>query len=363
MPDLEDHAAELLHKASRLSRAIRASISSGAFVERLRTGGNILRGLALGQERKLSSDVLGLGTTVGKSEQRFVVLSTVFVGAVTFRLTQRIGSHLAALVGISYRGGLVPMLAGSCIAAGSAVASVFGGSLGSVMASSVLMANSGEREKLVQALELSSDKSKEIERHAAERWPFLALVRGMAQVLQNREHADSSLVLGLTCAAGVLGATLFGGPRRLLHSDVGRPGAFTVLSRPATERYASERVRKWITTAGRNFGCHHCGSHGSILKKNTYVADHIPPLKYVRERKLPPWLQWLFRPLPEKIRFYPQCTTCCKTQADAVRQGVRRYVAPRATRWRHWGPVPPYFLYPLLAPVVIDVRNRYEKTR
>lgn len=115
--------------------------------------------------------------------------------------------------------------------------------------------------------------------------------------------------------------------RSVLPSSLLHPGAFARKYIPAKgQDYASAAVKKRLRLLGRKHGCHSCGRRWWT----SYVGDHMPPNKLVREG--------------QQQRFYPQCTHCSNLQGAALSSMSRlRGIKTHGTSLRHyhlWLPLP-----------------------
>lgn len=95
--------------------------------------------------------------------------------------------------------------------------------------------------------------------------------------------------------------------------------------------YASDAERHALAKLGRKFGCHTCGAtrveltragaaaKSGLLRGNvpSWVADHMPPVKYVNLRNQKLWRRLTGCTVAQ--RFFPQCSKCSQVQSAAVR--------------------------------------------
>lgn len=142
-----------------------------------------------------------------------------------------------------------------------------------------------------------------------------------------RHLAPSTRHLAAATVGGLLLFRCLGG-RALSFSpsDVRSVGAFARRSLPATMAYATDAQRKALAGFGRLHGCHTCGtkrppllpSPAAKAAGSLWIADHQPPLKYVRRRNARLWRR-LVRAAPVAQRFYPQCGACSTLQSRAVK--------------------------------------------
>lgn len=97
-------------------------------------------------------------------------------------------------------------------------------------------------------------------------------------------------------------------------------GSIAATSEVAT---AVQRVR--IQQLGWRYGCHHCGSRQVLSLDKTFIADHMPPTKFMKEMNA----KWWRRMLGLKVsqRLYPQCLSCFSMQGSAVKnfQHIPKY--------------------------------------
>jgi hypothetical protein len=114
-------------------------------------------------------------------------------------------------------------------------------------------------------------------------------------------------------------------------------------SLPATLAYATDAQRQTLATLGRRFGCHTCGATrveltraGAAAKSGllrgdvpSWVADHMPPVKYVALRNQMLWRRLTGCTVTQ--RFFPQCSKCSLVQSAAVRS----HAAPSLVS-HHW---------------------------
>jgi hypothetical protein len=147
--------------------------------------------------------------------------------------------------------------------------------------------------------------------------PELVLDRLWAPVSE-KEKGVAALSLALfTCLGGGVGA--FSGIAPSVVSNVGAFGQRRA-SLPATVEYATSDQRAVMTRLGRIFGCHTCGN----ASQKSYISDHMPPLKYVKEENARIWRRILMMKVTQ--RFYPQCVNCSSVQSSAVRTRTRKLV-------------------------------------
>jgi len=129
---------------------------------------------------------------------------------------------------------------------------------------------------------------------------------------------------------GLLAFTALGGRYySLLPSDFASLGAFRnqAARNVATLEYAGARDRGAMTIAGRIVGCHTCGTR----KSAEYIADHQPPLKFVKQAN-DTWLRRLVLG-PMRQEFYPQCRACSTVQSHVVRLDGKRTHRPLHYHW------------------------------
>ena len=114
--------------------------------------------------------------------------------------------------------------------------------------------------------------------------------------------------------------------RSVLPSHIVLPGAFSHEYLPLTSVHVTKHKRQILQELGHKYGCHHCGA-----KVEKYIADHIPPTRYLPEfSKLAcskSWNRSIFLLLfnrdvlsthihPQVL--FPQCRPCSYKQAGYV---------------------------------------------
>ena len=67
-----------------------------------------------------------------------------------------------------------------------------------------------------------------------------------------------------------------------------------------------------MNIAGKIVGCHTCGTRSA-----EYIADHQPPLKFVKRENAKFWRKYFLGPISQD--FYPQCKACSLVQSQVVR--------------------------------------------
>jgi hypothetical protein len=112
----------------------------------------------------------------------------------------------------------------------------------------------------------------------------------------------------------------------------------------ATSEVATSAQRMAVQRLGKLHGCHHCGSRQVFnLAKlkglpNNFIADHMPPTKYVTEANQRWYRQLLGGLWRKKQQLLPQCQSCFQQQGSAVRQSVHRIVYHSQLRSWHLAP-------------------------
>lgn len=105
-------------------------------------------------------------------------------------------------------------------------------------------------------------------------------------------------------------------------------------SLPATLAYATDMERRTLAKLGRTFGCHTCGAKRVELTRasaaaksgllrgtvHSWIADHMPPVKYVNLQNKHLWRRLTGRTVTQ--RFFPQCSACSTVQSLAVRSSA-----------------------------------------
>ena len=114
----------------------------------------------------------------------------------------------------------------------------------------------------------------------------------------------------------------------------------------ATSATASGTERLKIQSLGKLFGCHHCGNR-QMLSRKTFIADHMPPTKIVKEKNKLWWRKMLkkvgiLRDLTQRL--YPQCQKCFSLQGSAVRTNTHELVYHFRPRIFHLAPALSYLL-------------------
>jgi len=115
----------------------------------------------------------------------------------------------------------------------------------------------------------------------------------------------------------------------------------------ATSDVASSAQRRIIQQLGKIHGCHHCGSRQVTFPylfhtPPTFIADHMPPTKIIKERNLA-WYRQLTGILA-KQQLLPQCQTCFSRQGNAVKAGFHVLAYHRSFRSWHFAPAVAYLL-------------------
>ena len=148
-------------------------------------------------------------------------------------------------------------------------------------------------------------------------------------------------VRALVCGMAIF-AILGGRTNSLTPSNVAAVGAFgrKAASLKAQFTYATKAQRIEIAALGKKFGCHSCGRRFGT----TFIADHQPPLKLTRWRRKVRFLPFM----QARYRFYPQCASCSRLQAAAVR------FKPVKVKF-HFFKLRPYHLTGGLVPPATDV--------
>eukprot|EP00903_Cladosiphon_okamuranus_P017321 g15959.t1 len=161
---------------------------------------------------------------------------------------------------------------------------------------------------LASGLEASSPSAKAS--HGGSR-PWRSLLAAAEQPVSSGEWGAGSFGVILFRALG-------GKFSSVAPSALHMPGAFSRISAslPATLEYASDAKRQALAALGKNFGCHSCGTRAP----NSFIADHMPPLKTVKLANAKLWRRALRQTMSQ--RFYPQCQSCSTLQSAAVRSGA-----------------------------------------
>ena len=144
--------------------------------------------------------------------------------------------------------------------------------------------------------------------------------RGEDLLPRRREMAAGMVVLAGLGLFRLLGGRFFS----VLPSDYARLGAF----RPkemvrATLAYASKSTKRHISWLGSMNGCHTCGT-----RRGPFVADHMPPVKFVKEANAKWWRRLTGRTV--KQHFYPQCEPCSLVQSHIVKNAHLTGASERA---------------------------------
>ena len=84
----------------------------------------------------------------------------------------------------------------------------------------------------------------------------------------------------------------------------------------ATQRFAIQRL-------GKFYGCHHCGNK-QLFSVDKFIADHMPPTKFVNEMNKKWWRKMLKINVEQKL--LPQCQKCYSKQGAAVASNFHRPV-------------------------------------
>lgn len=109
----------------------------------------------------------------------------------------------------------------------------------------------------------------------------------------------------------------------------------------ATSEVATATQRLKMQKLGRLFGCHHCGSR-QLVNRNTFIADHMPPTKMVKEINAKWWRKALGLTMSQRL--FPQCQKCFSLQGAAVRAGVHFPIFHYMPRYFHLAPAIAYLL-------------------
>jgi hypothetical protein len=115
----------------------------------------------------------------------------------------------------------------------------------------------------------------------------------------------------------------------------------------ATSEVASSAQRRIIQQLGKIHGCHHCGSRQIPFPfvfntAPTFIADHMPPTKVIKEKNLV-WYRQMSGILA-KQQLLPQCQTCFSRQGQAVRSNVHILAYHQSFRAWHFAPAIGYLL-------------------
>lgn len=137
------------------------------------------------------------------------------------------------------------------------------------------------------------------------------------------QHYIASHISKYLIGCPVIYAYLGGYPYSIFPSDYSRIGAFRTHDGyiPATMSYADKHQRAIILKFGEQYGCHTCGT---TRPTRLFIADHMPPLKHVKQ-----YNQTFFRKYfpyitpARKQRFYPQCNDCSHLQSYAVNKNAK----------------------------------------
>jgi hypothetical protein len=131
---------------------------------------------------------------------------------------------------------------------------------------------------------------------------------------------------------------------------------------------ASSAQRLSIQQLGRRFGCHQCGSR-QIFPKMKFIADHMPPTKYVEEQGAKWWRKRLGLQIQQRL--WPQCQSCFSVQGAAVRQWGYLPIYHFRFRLRHIAPLVAYavdqdkdireFCDRIVEPPIQSLRTSYKK--
>ncbi|EDV20357.1 uncharacterized protein TRIADDRAFT_61091 [Trichoplax adhaerens] len=115
-------------------------------------------------------------------------------------------------------------------------------------------------------------------------------------------YSFSPVDLGFyTVAAGITFKIAGGRFKSVLPSSFFKAGAFAHSCIPAKGQMYATKKEKWLLTSlGRKYGCHTCGSRRSKF----YFGDHIPPNTLLRKG--------------EQQVFYPQCNQCSSLQGGLL---------------------------------------------
>ena len=143
---------------------------------------------------------------------------------------------------------------------------------------------------------------------------------------------------------------------RVLPSNLMRPGAFAVDWIPALNESAraTPKERQVVNYLGTKYGCHTCG----VRRRASYIADHQPPSKLVRNHRTgtrtgpaDPLLQ----------RMYPQCPSCSNIQGGLLAQNglsaVRHSKATVTHSFKLWNLRLYHLLYCLPIPLLVSYLN------
>lgn len=116
------------------------------------------------------------------------------------------------------------------------------------------------------------------------------------------------------------------GFKTVLPSSILTTGAYANFARGAVEAsgaVASASQRLKIQTLGKLYGCHHCGTK-QLFTANKFIADHMPPTKFVNEMNKKWWRRMLKITVEQKL--LPQCQKCFSKQGSAVASNFHRPV-------------------------------------
>ena len=114
--------------------------------------------------------------------------------------------------------------------------------------------------------------------------------------------------------------------KTVLPSSILTTGAYANFARgavQATGAVATSSQRFAIQRLGKLYGCHHCGTK-QIFSADKFIADHMPPTKFVNEMNKKWWRRMLKITVEQKL--LPQCQKCFSKQGSAVASNFHRPV-------------------------------------
>jgi len=116
------------------------------------------------------------------------------------------------------------------------------------------------------------------------------------------------------------------GFKTALPSSILTTGVYANFARGAVEAtgpVATASQRFTIQRLGKLYGCHHCGNK-QLFSVDKFIADHMPPTKFVNEMNKKWWRKMLNINVVQKL--LPQCQKCFSKQGTAVASNFHRPV-------------------------------------